>query len=165
MILQTLRQMFSSKKEKTTQNVVFSNKFHYKTNIPIRFIDFDLFGHVNNSVYFTYLEIARSKYWEEIINWDWKKTGIVVAHAELDYILPVVMGDKIAVHVKTTRIGTTSFDLSYEIIKLKGSEEVVCSRGKTICIAVNYSTKSPTAIPEAEKLKMINFEQINSALL
>ena len=160
MIFKTFWQNKSKSKDKLSEIRDFSDKFNYKTNIHLRFVDFDLMGHVNNSVYFTYLEIARTKYWEEIVKWDWNKTGIVIAHAELDYILPIVMHDKIAVHVKTSRIGNTSFDLEYQIIKLKGTEEVICSKGKTVCIAVDPNTKRPTTIPEAEKLKMLNFEQL-----
>lgn len=162
MIFKTFWQNKSKSKDKLTDIKAFSDKFNYKTNIHLRFIDFDMMGHVNNSIYFTYLEIARSKYWEEIIKWDWKKTGIVIAHAELDYILPIVMNDKIAIHVKTSRIGNTSFDLEYQIVKLKGSEEVICSKGKTVCIAVDYTTGKPTAIPEEEKQKMLGFEQLSN---
>lgn len=160
MIFKTFWQNKSKSKDKLSEIRDFSDKFNYKTNIHLRFVDFDLMGHVNNSVYFTYLEIARTKYWEEIVKWDLNKTGIVIAHAELDYILPIVMNDKIAVHVKTSRIGNTSFDLEYQIVKLKGTEEVICSKGKTVCIAVDPNTKRPTTIPEAEKQKMLNFEQL-----
>lgn len=162
MIFKTFWQNKSKSKDKLTEIKAFSDKFNYKTNIHLRFVDFDMMGHVNNSVYFTYLEIARTKYWEEIIKWNWKKTGIVIAHAELDYILPIVMNDKIAIHVKTSRIGNTSFDLEYQIVKLKGSEEVICSKGKTVCIAVDYATGKPTAIPEEEKQKMLGFEQLSN---
>ena len=158
MIFKTFWQKKSKINDKLAVLKTISDKFNYKTNIPIRFIDFDLMGHVNNSVYFTYLEIARTKYWEEIIKWDWKKTGIVIAHAEIDYISPIVMDDKIAIHVKTSRIGETSFDLDYQIVKLTGGVEVICSKGKTVCIAIDYTTKRPTAIPEAEKQKMNGFE-------
>lgn len=160
MIFKTFWQKQSKTKDKTSVLSGFSDKFNYKTEVPLRFIDFDMMGHVNNSVYFTYLEIARSKYWEEIIKWDWKQTGIVIAHAELDYILPIVLHDKIAIHVKTSRIGDTSFDLEYQIVKLKGNEEIICSRGKTVCIAIDYATQRPTSIPEAEKQKMLSFEQL-----
>ncbi|MGM9475991.1 acyl-CoA thioesterase [Pedobacter sp. GSP4] len=160
MIFKTFWQKTFKTKDKLTVEKSFSDKFNYKTNIHLRFIDFDMMGHVNNSIYFTYLEIARTKYWEEIIKWDWKKTGIVIAHAELDYILPIVMHDKIAIHVKTARIGNTSFDLEYQIVKIKGTEEIICSKGKTVCIAVDYATGKPTAIPEAEKQKMLGFEQL-----
>jgi acyl-CoA thioester hydrolase len=63
--------------------------------------------------------------------------------------------------VKTSRIGTTSFDLDYQIVKIKGSEEIICSKGKTVCIAVDYATSRPTTIPEEEKQKMLGFEQLN----
>ncbi|WP_231459444.1 MULTISPECIES: thioesterase family protein [unclassified Pedobacter] len=160
MIFKTLWQNLSKSKDKLTESRVFSDEFNYKTNIHTRFIDFDMMGHVNNSVYFTYLEIARTKYWEETIKWDWQKTGIVIAHAEIDYILPIVMQDKIAVYVKTSRIGSTSFDLDYQIVKIKGGEEVICSKGKTVCIAIDYASKRPTEIPEAEKQRMLGFEQL-----
>jgi len=163
MIFKTLWQNKSKSKDKLAEIKSFSDKFNYKTNIHLRFIDFDMMGHVNNSVYFTYLEIARTKYWEEIIKWDWKKTGIVIAHAEVDYIQPIVANDKIVIHVKTSRIGETSFDLDYQIVKIKGNEEIICSKGKTVCIAVDYITKRPTAIPPAERQKMIAFEQLPPA--
>ncbi|WP_344765971.1 thioesterase family protein [Pedobacter ginsengiterrae] len=161
MIFKTFWQNKSKSKDKLTEIHRFSDKFNYKTNIHLRFVDFDMMGHVNNSVYFTYLEIARTKYWEEIVKWDWKQTGIVIAHAELDYIQPILMNDKIAIHVKTSRIGETSFDLDYQIVKIKGNEEVICSKGKTVCIAIDYATKRPTAIPTAEKQKMVGFEQLS----
>ena len=66
------------------------------------------------------------------------------------------MGDKIAVHVKTSRIGNSSFDLDYQIVKVRGNEEVICSKGKTVCIAVDYASGKPTSIPDAEKQKMLN---------
>lgn len=160
MIFKTFWQNKSKSKDKLAEIKDFSDKFNYKTNIHLRFIDFDLMGHVNNSIYFTYLEIARAKYWEEIIKWDWKKTGIVIAHAELDYILPIVMNDKIAIYVKTSRIGNTSFDLDYQVVKIKGAEEIICSKGKTVCIAVDYTSGKPTEIPEEEKQKMLDFEQL-----
>ncbi|WP_322973956.1 acyl-CoA thioesterase [Pedobacter sandarakinus] len=162
MILKTLWQNISKNKDKLTDDLTFSSNFNYKTNIHTRFVDFDLMGHVNNSVYFTYLEIARTNYWEEIIRWDWKKTGIVIAHAEMDYILPILMNDRIAIHIRTSRIGSSSFDLDYQIVKVKGTEEVICSKGKTVCIAIDYATKKPTGVPEAEKQKMIGFEQLSA---
>ncbi len=50
------------------------SNYKYKTPIPIRFSDMDAFGHVNNAIYLTYFEIARSNYWRDIIGWDWNET-------------------------------------------------------------------------------------------
>ena len=52
--------------------------FKYKTPISIRFADIDAFGHVNNAIYLTYFEMARSAYWNEIIEWDWSSVGIIL---------------------------------------------------------------------------------------
>ena len=35
--------------------------------IQIRFVDLDQFGHVNNAIYLSYLEVARLPYFERII--------------------------------------------------------------------------------------------------
>lgn len=146
---------------KTADIVNNLESFKYKTVIETRFSDFDMMGHVNNAVYFTYMEIARTKYWKQAIQWDWQKTGVVIAKASIDYIEPVLLSDKISMYVRTSRIGNSSFDLEYLIVKLTEGHEVICSKGKTVCVAYNYSTKNTTPIPEHEKNKMIIFEQLN----
>ena len=40
--------------------------FHFSTPIKIRFRDLDAFGHVNNAVYFTYMEVARTDYFTHV---------------------------------------------------------------------------------------------------
>lgn len=136
------------------------DSFKYKTEIETRFADFDMFGHVNNAVYFTYLEVARSKYWNVAIKWDWKKTGVVIAQASLDYIVPILIEDKISMYVKTSRIGNSSFDLEYLLVKQINGKEVACSKGKTVCVAFDYHTKAAAPIPEHERARMISFEQL-----
>jgi acyl-CoA thioester hydrolase len=136
------------------------DSFKYKTSLETRFVDFDMMGHLNNSIYFTYLEIARTKYWHHAINWDWKKTGVVIAKASVDYITPIFLQDKVIVYVRTSRIGRSSFDLEYLIVKLESGKEVLCSKGKTVCVAYDHSAKNVTTIPTTEREKMIAFEQL-----
>ena len=155
---------FWRKKEKSTDkksvNLSDKDSFKYKTSLETRFADFDMMGHVNNAVYFTYMEIGRTKYWAHAIKWDWQKTGVVIGNASIDYINPIFINDKIHIYVKTSRIGNTSFDLEYLIVKEQTGTEVICSRGKTVCVAFDYGTKKSTPIPEKEKEKMISFEQL-----
>ena len=40
--------------------------FRFRHQLQARFRDCDLFGHVNNAVYFTYMEEARWAYWREL---------------------------------------------------------------------------------------------------
>jgi acyl-CoA thioester hydrolase len=137
------------------------DSFKYKTTIETRFADFDMMGHVNNAHYFTYMEIGRTRYWKQAVNWDWKKTGVVIANASLSYILPILLEDEVHMYIRTSRIGTTSFDLEYLIVKMVNGAESICSEGKTVCVAYDYQSKTPIPIPEYEKDKMMLFEQLS----
>ncbi len=155
---------FWRKKEKSEdKKSVFESKtdiFKYRTDLEMRFTDLDMMGHVNNAMYFTYMEIGRTKYWMQAIQWDWKKTGVVIGQASINYLKPLHLGDKISIYVRTSRIGNTSFDLEYMIVKMVNGEEVICSKGKTVCVVYDYESKSPVAIPDRERSKMIEFEQL-----
>jgi acyl-CoA thioester hydrolase len=162
MNFKTLWRTKAKQQDKKADIINHLDSFKYKTEIETRFADFDMFGHVNNAVYFTYLEIARSKYWNVAIKWDWKKTGVVIAQASLDYILPILIDDKISMYVRTSRIGNSSFDLEYLLVKQEHGKEVACSKGKTICVAFDYHTKAACPIPENERARMISFEQLEN---
>lgn len=162
MILKTFWRNKTTKQDKTAEIVNQIDSFKYKTNIETRFADFDMMGHVNNATYFTYMEIARAKYWKQAVQWDWNKTGVVIAHASLEYIIPIFPEDKISIYVRTSRIGKSSFDLEYLLIKMENGREVVCNKGKTVCVAFDYEAKTSTPIPEEEKNKMMIFEQLDN---
>jgi acyl-CoA thioester hydrolase len=160
MLLKTLWRKKSKSVDKTADLVNDVDSFKYKTCIEIRFADFDMMGHVNNSVYFSYMEIGRVKYWQKAIQWDWKKTGVIIGKASIKYILPIFPEDVIHMYVRTSRIGISSFDLQYLIVKSKHGKEVVCSKGMTSCVAFDYAAKRATPIPPNERAKMIAFEQL-----
>jgi acyl-CoA thioester hydrolase len=128
--------------------------FQFKTQIPIRFADIDAFGHVNNAIYLTYFEIARSTYWDEIIEWDWNKVGIIIRRSVVDYLKPIILTDEIYTYVKTSRIGNSSFDLEYIIVKMVDGKEEICTTGLTLCVTFDYKTSSSVPIPANQRLKM-----------
>lgn len=160
MFFKTFWRKKEKQNDKKSVSISHIDTFKYKTAIEMRFNDLDMMGHVNNAVYFSYMEIGRTKYWEHAINWDWHKTGVIIAQASIDYIAPILLNDKVSMYIRTSRIGNTSFDLEYLIVKTVNSKEIICSKGKTVCIAFDYNAKKPTAIPDRERNKMIAFEQL-----
>ena len=132
--------------------------YHYKTSIPIRFADIDAFGHVNNAIYLTYFEIARTVYWKEIIQWDWKSIGIIVRRSEINYVKPIVLTDEIYAYVRTSRIGVSSFDVDYIIVKKVNGREEICTTGQTQCVTYDYITNKSAPIPAYQCMKMKEFE-------
>jgi len=129
--------------------------FKYRVKIPIRFADIDAFGHVNNAIYLTYFEIARSSYWDEIIEWNWDELGIIIRQSLVDYLKPIHLNDEIYAYVKTSRIGNSSFDLDYFLVKIIDGREEICTSGQTICVTFDYKSKLSVPIPEKQRNKMI----------
>ena len=133
--------------------------YNFKTPIYIRFSDLDGFGHVNNAVYLTYFEIARTNYWRHIIEWDWNETNIILGKSEINYLKPLKLYDQIFCYVRTARIGNSSFDMEYAIVKVtETGEEQICTTGQTVCIHYDYKAYKSIPIPEVERRKMMDFE-------
>ena len=136
------------------------NGFHYKTAIAVRFADIDAFGHVNNAVYLTYFEIARSSYWDEVVHWDWTQMGIIIGRAEINYLKPIELNDRVLAYVRTSRVGNSSFDVDYALVKIVNGEEVLCTTGSTSCVTFDYRLNASAAIPDAHRIKMLEFEAL-----
>ena len=100
--------------------------FKHKTPIQIRFKDLDMMGHVNNANHFTYFEIARAKYFDDVVaeDMDWQKEGFILAKSTCDYKIPILYYDKVFVYTKCSRIGNKSFELSYVMIKDENGKEI-----------------------------------------
>ncbi|MBK0383446.1 acyl-CoA thioesterase [Pedobacter sp. SD-b] len=138
-----------------------TKNFKYKVAIPIRFSDMDMFGHANNAVYLTYFEQARSCYWSDIIKWDWKKIGIIVAKAEINYVKPIVLEEQIFAYVKTSRLGNSSWEIEYALVCANDDgTESIRTQGKTVQVAINYQTGKPTPIPPKERALMKSYDNI-----
>lgn len=131
--------------------------FQYATPIDIRFADMDAFGHVNNAIYLTYFEHARAGYWKEVVQWNWKALGIILARAEIDYIKQLTVRDRAKVYVRTSRVGNSSFDVQYVLVSIQeNGEETWVAKGMTTCVAFDYQTQKPTPIPEPQRSAMLS---------
>lgn len=136
--------------------------YNFKTMIPVRFADLDTYGKVYDSVYLTYFEIARSKYLNEVVKWDWSSVGVIIGKSEITYLKPIENGDELHAYVRTSRTGTTSFDLDYVLVVNSPEGEIVCTTGRTVCITYNYQEKHPEPIPIYQLEKITGFEMLGT---
>ncbi|MDR1004020.1 MAG: acyl-CoA thioesterase [Prevotellaceae bacterium] len=104
---------------------------HYNHTLPIqlRFNDVDKFGHVNNTVYFSFYDLGKTEYFAAVCpDVNWEKDGIVVVHIEVDFLDQIYGSDQVAVQTAVTEIGTKSFKLSQRVIDTRsGDVKCVCS--------------------------------------
>ena len=65
-------------------------KFRHTMPVQIRFSDVDQFGHMNNSVYFSLYDLAKTTYIKDVFgSADWSKLAIVVANINANFFMPV----------------------------------------------------------------------------
>lgn len=118
--------------------------------IEVRFSDLDAMGHVNNAVVVSFMEQARFQWWRSFLGGrDFQEEGFLLARVEVDYRMPILIGDDIRVELHCTRVGNSSFELGYRITKGLGG--VLMAEGKSIQVMVDFTTQRPRAFNPATR--------------
>ena len=111
--------------------------------------DLDAMNHVNNAVFFTFFEWARTKYWFHLTGGSAPgDLGFIVARAECDFRRQLGLTERIRIGVRIAAMRTSSLDFEYEI--RNGSGEVAAT-GKVIVVL--YSWKMNEKIPISDELR------------
>ena len=108
----------------------------------VRFRDLDAMAHVNNAVFLTYLEQARLAGCGEANVQPLQ--DVILARTEIDFRSPVSQGEVVEIGVRSSRIGTKSFELEYE---LQAGGRVV-AEAKSVLVGYDYEQAESTPIPE-----------------
>jgi YbgC/YbaW family acyl-CoA thioester hydrolase len=143
----------------------------------VTFRDVDSFGHVNNAVYFTYFEWARTQLWFAITGGsEPRDIGFIVARAECDFKQQIEM-EPIEVLVRIDVMRTTSVDFVYEIRKTgKGAEKdgqdrkleagpdprgpsMLAATGRVVVVLFDWDTQSKIAVSDELRRKVRMFQQ------
>lgn len=121
----------------------------YSTPIELRFSDLDAYGHVNSAVYFTYLETARVKLFADFFK-EVSAQGIftVVAKAECDFKIPIMLYDKVVVTLWIAKMGRSSFDIDYRLHDDKGT---TYATARTTMVCFDNVKKTTVPLPESIK--------------
>lgn len=124
----------------------------------VRWDDIDAFGHVNNAKYLTYIQEARfqwSFYQYAAKNEKPTLVEMVVAKAEIDYLVPIYEGGRFYdVNLWVESIGNSSFVMGYEVV---GDNGVVHAKVKSVQVAVSMETKKSRPLTEPEREFLTQF--------
>lgn len=119
----------------------------------VLFRDLDPFGHVNNAVFLTYFEWARTLLWFDLTGKRGARDiGFIVARAECDFRRQLDF-EPIDICVRVGAIGNTSFDFVYEIRKNDGQE--VAATGRVVVVLYDWARQSKSVIDAELRRKLI----------
>jgi acyl-CoA thioester hydrolase len=127
--------------------------------VPItpRFRDTDAMGHVNNAVYLTYFEIARTAYWTAMTgDVDYQRVPFILAHTTLDFRSPALVREALEVGIRVDRIGTKSFGCAYRIEEA-ATRRLVCE-GRSVQAIFDYEKNATYPVPDDLRAAFRAFE-------
>ena len=135
--------------------------------IPIRWGDMDAMGHVNNTVYFRYMEQARISWFEQLIPEDevWRSTGIVIVNATCSHICTLKLSGKLQIAARGAKVRTQK--ITSLVVRLAGGRKTqlkvklgkakrallkaLAARGKAKLL-LKASATAPATTPASAKL-------------
>ena len=126
----------------------------YHVDVPLRWSDMDVYGHINNVQFLRLLEDARVVGFEAWFGPDRSllDEGVVVARHEIEYLAPLDFRHApIRVDMWATKISGASFDLAYEVRDPAEIGTTLYARAETTLVAYNFAGASPRRLRPDER--------------
>jgi len=144
--------------------VSWEEEFEYFHEVKVRFSETDMFGHLNNTIPFTYFEMARIDFFKsQGFMQDWVKpeneTIPVVADLQCDYLSQIYFDENLKIYVKANSIGNSSVDLHYMGKKADGS---ICLAGRGTIVQI--SKKTGKGVPWSDEMRRLLASSKKSAV-
>lgn len=118
----------------------------FRHEIIRRYGDIDQQQHVNNVVFFDYLQDARVALLFKILHSTMGDLQQVMVHQEMTYRKPLLLSlDPIVVEVWVSKIGNSSYTLGYRILDDNGD---LSAEASTTMATIDPTAGRPTRIPD-----------------
>jgi len=117
--------------------------------------DMDAHGHVNNVVYFRYMENARVEFYRRIGKYEFEeRTGItlVVKSTGCRYISSLSFPDRIAIGARVTEMNNEQILMQYIVVNAGTNQ--VAALGEATIVAVRVADNSKVPFPEELKARI-----------
>ena len=115
--------------------------------VTVRWGDMDAYNHVNNSVYATYVEEARIR-WFCSLHPDWKsaEAAPILAALNTNFRRPIEWPAELVVEMHAGRIGRSSFTATFRIFD-RNQTDTLYAEGDSVIVWIDPRTGSPIPLP------------------
>ena len=116
--------------------------------IPTRWMDNDIYGHVNNVVYYSYIDTVTNEYLIQEGGLDIHRSEVigVAVESHCNFYRALVFPETVEAGLRVGRLGNTS--VRYEIGLFSGGHDTVCAAAHFVHVFVERATNRPVPIPE-----------------
>jgi acyl-CoA thioester hydrolase len=120
---------------------------HFQT-VSTRWTDNDVYGHVNNAIYYQYFDSVINAYLIESGALNLQGGAVVgfIVSSSCDFYAPVAYPSALTVGVAVTKLGRSS--VTYATAVFVEGQETACASGSMVHVFVDAATQRPTEMPE-----------------
>jgi acyl-CoA thioester hydrolase len=121
----------------------------FERQVPVRWRDTDALGHVNHTVFLTYLEEGRDAFYAQTLDGE---LDYVVARIEIDLRAEVRHADRqVTVRIQAERLGTTSLTTRETILAPSGE---AVAEARVVTVRWDPRQHKPVPFSEAERARL-----------
>jgi acyl-CoA thioester hydrolase len=115
--------------------------------IPTRWMDNDVYGHVNNVVYYSYFDTVVNEYLISSGSLDIEKSRVIglVVETRCRFFKPITFPDTVHAGLRVARLGNSS--VRYEIGLFRNNEDSAAAQGHFVHVYVDREGRRPAALP------------------
>lgn len=119
---------------------------HFLT-IPTRWMDNDVYGHVNNVVYYSYFDTVVNRYLIDsgVLEIETSPVIGLVIETSCNYFAPITFPDRVEAGLRVAKLGNSS--VRYEVGLFRDDDPTPAAAGHFVHVYVDRETRRPTALP------------------
>ncbi len=121
---------------------------YFQVEIQPRLSDFDLYGHLNNTHYGSYTEVALYNIMVNELGFDPTKYGAVTRHLSFDFRKPIRFGTPVAIRIRITEIASARLNVEYEFVDASNPDKVFATGNRTV-VHISLENGRPAPVPES----------------
>ncbi|RLC63437.1 MAG: acyl-CoA thioesterase [Chloroflexi bacterium] len=140
-----------------TEVIMSDDLFRFSTVLEVRWRDLDALGHVNNAVYFTYLEQTRVHYLRQLglAPSDPASIGIILAETGCQFKSPVGLGERVTVYARVSELRNSSFVFEY---RMEVEDGRLAALARSVQVCYDYQARRSVPIPDDWREAIVAYE-------
>lgn len=125
------------------------DRYRHFVAITTRLMDNDLYNHVNNATYYSFIDTAVTSYLAQSVNRDLANDPVVYLVVEngCSYFRPVAFPDAVQCGLRVTHLGTSS--MRFEVGIFRNDEPLAAAHGFFVQVCCDRATQRPILMPAA----------------
>ena len=119
------------------------------TDITTRWMDNDVYGHINNVVYYSFFDTAINEFLINSKFLEPRNSAVIgfVVETGCQYFRPIAFPDRVAAGIRVVHLGKSS--VRYEVGIFRNEEETASAQGHFVHVYVERGSNRPVAeLPE-----------------